>query len=62
MAAKAHFDRAIAIAPDELAIHSSLIFINNYLGVETQADIHVRARRYGDILNPGSGASYLLAQ
>lgn len=51
--AKAHFDRAIAIAPDDLAIHGSLIFLNNYLGVETQADIHVRARRYAEILTRG---------
>lgn len=51
--ARDHLNRAIAIAPNDLVIHSSLIFINNYLGVETQEDIHVRARRFGQLLTQG---------
>ncbi len=51
--ARAHFDRAIAIAPDDLDIQGSLIFTNNYLGAETQANIHARALRYGEILSRG---------
>ncbi len=48
-----HLDRAIAIDPDNLETQSSLIFLNTYLGTLTQADIHVRARRYGEILSWG---------
>ncbi len=51
--ARAHFDRAIDIAPDDLGIQGSLIFTNNYLGAETQANIHARALRYGEILSRG---------
>lgn len=50
---RALFDRAIAIAPDDLGIQGSLIFTNNYLGAETQASIHARALRYGEILSRG---------
>lgn len=48
-----HFDRALAIDPDNLDAQSSLIFLNTYLGTLTQADIHARARRYGEILSVG---------
>lgn len=51
--ARVHFNRAIVIAPDDLGIQGSLIFTNNYLGAETQASIHVRALRYGEILSRG---------
>lgn len=48
-----HFDRAIAIDPDNLDTQSSLIFLNTYLGTLSQANIGARAKRYGEGLSAG---------
>ena len=48
-----HFDRAIAIDPDNLDTQSSLLFLNTYLGTLSQADIGAQAKRYGEALAAG---------
>lgn len=49
--AKFHFDHALAREPDDLALLGRLIFLNNYLGTETQAQLHTRARHYAALLS-----------
>ena len=55
--AVAHFDRAIAIDPDNLVAQSRLIFLHNYLGTETAASLHDRARRFATLVTgPAEGS------
>ena len=53
VAAAEHFNRVLAIDLDNQGVQSSLIFLNNYLGSESQARIHDRACRYASLLERG---------